>query len=108
MYAVYRRGERMYVGKATSLRDRVWKNHCGRGAVLNTSALRRNVAAHLEISTAADIKARRYQPTAAEVARVRRWLEDCAVAWRRCKTPAAAADLEAAMKRELMRPLTKL
>jgi len=35
------------------------------------SALRRNIAEHLGISTAADIKARRYQPSPEEVDAVR-------------------------------------
>jgi hypothetical protein len=51
----------MYVGKADALRDRVRKNHSGRGPVTTSSAPRRNIAAHLGIASAADIKARRYQ-----------------------------------------------
>jgi excinuclease UvrABC nuclease subunit len=29
VYALYRDGSRMYVGKADCLRDRVWKRHSG-------------------------------------------------------------------------------
>ncbi len=107
VYALYRGGERMYVGKAGCLRNRVWKNHCGRGAVMTGSALRRNVAEHLGIATAADIKARRYQPTSSELGRVREWLETCEIAWRTRKSHAAAIDLEIDMKREHKPPLTK-
>jgi predicted GIY-YIG superfamily endonuclease len=107
VYALYRSGERMYVGKADSLRDRVWKNHSGRGAVMTSSALRRNIAAHLGIATAADIKTRRYQPNAREVVRVRTWLDRCEIAWRECESSAAALRLETAMKAEEMPPLTK-
>jgi len=47
--ALYRDDSRMYVGKADCLRDRIWKNHSGRGAVMTGSAMRRNVAEHLGI-----------------------------------------------------------
>ena len=57
VYAVYRDGERMYVGKANCLRNRVWKDHWGLGKCLTGSALRRNVAKHLDIASSADIKA---------------------------------------------------
>lgn len=107
VYALYRSGERMYVGKADSLRDRIWKNHSGRGAVMTSSTLRRNIAAHLGIATAADIKTRRYQPNAREVARVRTWLDRCEIAWRQCESSAAALRLETAMKAEEAPPLTK-
>jgi len=107
VYALYHDGDRMYVGKAGCLRDRVWKNHCGRGAVMTGSALRRNVAEHLGIATAADIRARRYQPTSSELGRVREWLETCEIAWRTCDSHADAIDLEIGMKREHMPQLTK-
>jgi hypothetical protein len=71
------------------------------------SALRRNVAEHLGIATAADIKARRYQPTWSELERVREWLETCEIAWCTCNPHAAAIDLEIHMKRQHMPPLTK-
>ena len=38
VYALYRGRTRMYVGKADSLRNRIWKNHSGRGAVMTGSA----------------------------------------------------------------------
>ena len=47
VYALYGDGDRMYIGKADSLRDRVWKNHSGRGQLMTTSAMRRNIAEHL-------------------------------------------------------------
>jgi hypothetical protein len=107
VYAIYRGGQRTYVGKASSLRNRIWRNHCRRGAVLTGSALRRNVAEHLGVGTAADIKARRYQPTPGELEAVRRWLEACEVAWIRCGCHADASALEDAMKSEHKPPLTK-
>ncbi len=107
VYALYRRGRPMYVGKATSRQDRVWKNHSGRGTGMGTSALRRNVAEHLGIATAKDIKDRIYKVTDAEASRVRRWLDGCEIAWRECETEAAAKALETAMKAEYLPPLTK-
>lgn len=95
VYAVYRDGERMYVGKANCLRNRVWKDHWGLGKCLTGSALRRNVAEHLDIASSADIKARRYQLTAEEVAAVRLWLDGCDIAWIKRNTEVAAERLEA-------------
>jgi excinuclease UvrABC nuclease subunit len=57
VYALYREDKPTYVGKAKCLRDRVWKNHSGRGRGMDTSAMRRNVAEHLGVAKAAAIKA---------------------------------------------------
>lgn len=107
VYALYRGRTRMYVGKADSLRNRVWKNHSGRGAVMTGSALRRNIAEHLGISTAADIKARRYQPSPEEVDAVLAWLDGCHIAWITCESTAKARELENQLKAEYRPPLTK-
>jgi hypothetical protein len=107
VYALYRGGARVYVGKAESLRDRVWKHHSARGAVMTSSAMRRNVAEHLGIATAADIKARRRRPTPEEAVQVREWLDRCEIAWRECPDELAAVALETAMKNEYLPPLTK-
>lgn len=92
----------MYVGKAGCLRDRVWGNHSGRGASLTSSALRRNVAEHLGISTAKAIKKREHRPTPEEVARVREWVDGCEVTWHAIETKPAAVALETALKAEWM------
>jgi hypothetical protein len=107
VYALYRRGQPIYVGKATSLQTRVWKNHSGRGRGMGTSVLRRNVAERLGIAAANDIKGGAYRPTAEETARVRRWLEGCEIAWRECESEASAKLIEAEMKAEYLPPLTK-
>jgi excinuclease UvrABC nuclease subunit len=107
VYAWYRGGEAFYVGKANSLRDRLGR-HLGRGRVMTGSALRRNVAEHLGISTAALIKSRVYQPDADELSAVRAFIKSCDVAWIAVETPAAALKLETQMKREWTPPLTKL
>lgn len=108
VYALYRDDVRHYVGKAASLRQRIWNNHCGRGRVMTGSAMRRNIAQHLGIATATDIKARRYQPTDSEVVSVRAWLEGCEIAWLECRTPEEALTLETALKHEHMPPLTRI
>jgi hypothetical protein len=108
VYAIYRGGAPQYIGKAKSLRSRLWKNHCRRGASMTNSALRRNVAELLGIASADDIKTGRYRTTAATAQRVSAWLSSCEVTWIACKSEAAAIDLENAMKRERRPPLTKL
>lgn len=107
VYALYRSGKRAYVGKAKCLQDRVWKNHSGRGLRIGDSALRRNIAEHLGIADANDIKKGIYRVSPDEAKRVRAWLDRCEIAWRECATEAAAEKLEKAMKREYMPPLTK-
>ena len=107
VYVLYRRGHPIYVGKAASLQDRVWKNHSGRGTSMGTSAMRRNVAEHLGIAKAKDIKGGNYHVTEADASRVRRWLEGCEIVWRECETEAAAKLLETDMKAEYLPPLTK-
>lgn len=71
------------------------------------SALRRNIAEHLKIASSADIKARRYRPTADEIAAVRLWLDGCEVAWIERVSQQAAEQHEGALKAEYMPLLTK-
>jgi hypothetical protein len=108
VYAWYRDDLAIYVGKADNLLKRLWGNHMGRGKVMTGSAFRRNVAAHLGIATAADIKARRYMPTFEETALVNEWIRQCELAWIVCATSEEAIDLERRMKTEWMPPLTKV
>ena len=107
VYALYRDDTPMYVGKATSLQDRVWKSHSGRGLRMGSSAMRRNVAEYLEIAKAKDIKSDSHRITTEEAARVRAWLDDCQIAWRECPDAGAAEELEREMKAEHRPPLTK-
>lgn len=108
VYALYRAGEPVYVGKAAVLRSRLWRNHLRRGVSMTDSALRRNVAHHLAIASAADIKARRYKPTLEDAARVSDWIRECDVAWIECESEADALMLEASLKAEFKPPLTKI
>jgi len=108
VYAFYEDGRAVYVGKATSLRSRLWRNHLRTGASMTNSAFRRNVAAALGVATAADIKARRYQPTTLDARKVKDWIMATEVAWLTAGSPAEAARLEAALKLEYKPPLTRL
>ncbi len=108
VYAWYRRGKRMYVGKADSLRARVWGNHLGQSRRIAGSAFRRNVAEHLGYGTPADIKERRVKLTDEQLAGLRSWIFGCRVTWLTCATIAEARALEVALKLEHMPPLTKM
>jgi hypothetical protein len=107
VYACYRRGRAVYVGKADELRSRAWSNHMGQSSTMGTSAFRRNVAEHLGYGAPADIKAKRVRLTPQQLAAVRVWILGCAVAWIECRTIAAAKKLENDMKAEWIPPLTK-
>lgn len=108
MYAFYRDGEAVYVGKAASLRARLWTNDLRRGASMTNSAFRRNVANELGIATAADIKSRRYVTTADDAARVTEWIAGCDLAWIECATELEAVRGEAELKVELKPRLTRI
>jgi hypothetical protein len=108
VYAWYRGGAAIYVGKAGSLRRRLWSNHLGRGQVMTGSAFRRNVAEHLGIATANEIKTKAYQPRDDQVRAVRAFIDACEVAWLVCETKLDAELLEREMKREWLPPLTRM
>jgi len=108
VYAWYRNGERIYVGKADSLRARVFGNHLRASRSLTCSAFRRNVAEHLGIASSARIKSGAVVLTEAQLADVRAWIVGCEVAWLACDSKAEAIDLESRLKKEFRPPLTKL
>jgi len=107
VYAWYRLGRAVYVGKADSLVDRAWANHMGQSRTMGTSAFRRNVAEFLGYGSSADIKVKRLRLTPDELAAVRAWILSCSVTWILCPSTAAALALESQMKAEWMPPLTK-
>ena len=109
VYALYRHGKPVYVGKATrqSLRNRVWKSHRGRGKSMSNSALRRNVAESLGIASASAIKSGAHPIEDDELRRVNDWLDGCEIVWIALDTPEAATALEDALKAENLPPLTK-
>lgn len=107
VYAWYRDGARMYVGKADSLRARVFGNHLGQSSAPTGSAFRRNVAAFLGFGSAAAIKKREVQLTADQLVALRAWILGCEVCWLVCVTKAGAIDLETKLKNEFRPQLTK-
>jgi excinuclease UvrABC nuclease subunit len=109
VYAFYRDGRAVYVGKATkqTLRDRVWKCHRGRGKSMGNSALRRNVAENLGIASSSAIKSGAHQITDEEVERVNAWVGQLEITWITAATPAAATRMEDALKIEARPHLTK-
>ncbi len=108
VYAWFREGLPIYVGKASSLRRRVGGNHLGKGVCLTGSAFRRNVAEHLGIATSADIKAKRREISRKEADAIGIWISNCQVTWIVCDSEFDACSLEDRMKQEYQPPLTKL
>ena len=107
VYAWYRRGRAVYVGKADELRGRAWSNHMGQSSTMGSSAFRRNVAEYLGFGTPADIKAKVVRLSPDQLAAVRAWILGCSVAWIECRTITEAKKLESHMKTESIPPLTK-
>lgn len=110
VYAWYRDGAAIYVGKATGadgVRGRVWKNHLQTGNDLSRSSFRRNVCELLGIAPTSRTTIRPTVMTTAEVARVNEWIRSCEVAWQLCASKAEAEDLEDRLKREWKPPLIK-
>lgn len=107
VYSVWRNGEAIYVGKATSLRQRVGKSHLRRSRGMRNSAFRRNVAEHLGIASAHDIYLAHHRISDEELALVQAFIDSCELAWITCPTPEAAVKLEDQIKLEWMPPLTK-
>ncbi len=107
VYAWYRSGKPVYVGKASSLRSRLWRQHLGQSGSLHTSAFRRNVAESLGFGSANDIFEGRVVLDREQLATVRDWIMGCALRWQECRSHAEAVSLEAALKIEYRPLLTK-
>ena len=107
VYAWYRVGGAVYVGKANDLRARLWGDHLGQGRSVRTSAFRRNVAERLGFGSSADIKAKRIELTTGQLARLRAWVLACRVTWIVCGSEEEASRFEARLKTEWRPPLTK-
>jgi hypothetical protein len=107
VYALYRRGRRMYVGETSSLYTRIWGCHMCLSKSMKTSALRRNVAEHLGFATASDIYAGADSLTDEQVKQVGDWLNECEIAWIERDSKKEARTLERELKNQELPPLTK-
>ena len=107
VYAWYRNGQAIYVGKATSLRSRTWSQHLGGSRSLHTSAFRRNVAEHLGCGAAKDIYLGLVRLDEGQLRAVRDWIQGCQVSWSECSSHSEAVELEASLKAEFLPVLTK-
>lgn len=100
VYVFYREGARVYVGATSDLLRRVRTEHLSTSASLRNSALRRNVAEHLGIASASDIRSRRVTLTSDELGQITSWLRRCEVGWRETDTEAEAREIAAELKRQ--------
>ena len=107
VYACYRDGLPIYVGKAKSLKTRVWKSHMGKGRSMRNSAFRRNVAEHLRIARAQDIYDGNHKCSGEDAFRVNTWVRECEIAWITCRSESEAKSLEDRLKAEDLPLLTK-
>lgn len=107
VYAWYRRGRAVYVGKGDRLVERAWADHMSQSKSLATSAFRRNIAELLGYGLANHIKQKHVRLTLPQLATVREWVVSCSVAWIEVDSIKEAKRLEDAMKAERLPPLTK-
>jgi hypothetical protein len=107
VYAWYRAGHAVYVGKGGDLQNRIWSRHMAQSRSMHTSAFRRNVAEYLAFGSAQDIYDKVVRLDAEQLAAVREWVLGCVVAWIECDSVAEAIELEDDMKAEWLPPLTK-
>lgn len=110
VYAWYRDGRAVYVGRATGsrgLRGRVWSNHLQTGTDLSRSSHRRNVCEYLGIAPTKTTSVRPTIMTASDVAPVNFWIGECETAWIVCASESEAKQLENGLKAEWMPPLSR-
>ncbi|MBX3196431.1 MAG: hypothetical protein KF727_15205 [Microbacteriaceae bacterium] len=109
VYLWRRDGLVQYVGKATSLRSRLWGSHLGRGVTLSGSSLRRNVCELLfGIPPAVTAKPDPQPVTSAQAEAIAAWLRGCELSWLECETIAAAGELEDRLRRAWLPPLNRM
>jgi len=107
VYVWFRDEQCMYVGKASSLRQRL-STHLRMSPDLSRSTLRATVAERELGVSRATARARPSVMTPAQVAVVNRWIAECDVAWITCSSPLAADELERHLRRERMPVLNRI
>ena len=99
-YAWYRTGEPLYVGAADELWSTVWGGHLSLSPSLMNDDFPRRVAAHLSISTAAEMESGGYVLEEHELREVREFINGCEVAWLVTQTHREAGVLSDALRSE--------
>ena len=107
VYAWFKGGECVYVGKAADLRERL-SSHRSRSLDLSRSTLRASVAIRELGVTRAYARSRPSRMTSSEIARVNAWFEAAAVAWIVCSTPKGSEALEGRLRKLWMPELNIL
>lgn len=107
VYAWFRDGACIYIGKATSLRQRL-RAHRATSRDLSRSTLRASVGASV-VGIPRSVARQRPSVMAAEqVDVVNRWLSECEVAWLSCSSADAADALERRLRIERMPLLNRM
>jgi len=107
VYAWFRDGDCVYVGKAKNLRQRL-SAHRSTSADLSRSTLRASVAVR-ELGIGR--KTARSRPStlhAEQVSQVNEWLAACEVAWVACPDPGVADEMERRLRGHWMPPLNRM
>lgn len=107
VYAWFRDGQCVYVGKASDLRQRLG-THLRTSIDLSRSTLRATVAERELGVSRTTARARPSVMTPEQVAVVNRWLADCDIAWITCPSPLAAAELERHLRRGRLPVLNRI
>ena len=107
VYAWFRDGQCVYVGKAASLRRRL-SAHLRTSPDLSRSTLRASVAVRELNVTRATARARPPVITREQAGVINRWLGECGIAWVTCSSPQAADELERLLRRERMPVLNRI
>jgi hypothetical protein len=107
VYAWFRDGRCVYVGKASSLRRRL-STHVRTSPDLSRSTLRATVAVRELTITRATARARPSVITPEQASVINRWLEECDIAWVTCTSPRTADELERLLRRERMPELNRV
>lgn len=107
VYAWFKHGSCVYVGKATDLRSRL-SRHRSTSLDLSRSTLRASVAVAEVGVTRHHARSRPSVMTPEEIAVVTAWFNSAEVAWVECRTPAEASALEDRLRSGWLPPLNRM
>ncbi len=110
VYAVYRQGARVYVGRACGkhgLQGRIATDNSN-AVGMHGSVLRRNVAQYLDIASADDIYTMNKLVSQEEARRVHEWVQACEVTWIVHYLRPQARRMEDQLRAEYTPPLARI